>query len=35
MKKNRVVITGLGFISPVGIGEEQFWESLLNGNIQV
>ncbi len=27
----RVVITGLGVISPVGIGKETFWKNLLNG----
>ncbi|MEW6052983.1 MAG: beta-ketoacyl-[acyl-carrier-protein] synthase family protein [Nitrospirota bacterium] len=27
----RVVITGLGVISSIGIGWEDFWESLLNG----
>lgn len=29
--KNRVVITGLGAITPIGIGAEQFWTSLLAG----
>ena len=29
--KNRVVITGLGVISPIGIGKETFWNSLSNG----
>ena len=28
---NRVVITGLGVISPVGIGKDVFWKSLLEG----
>lgn len=27
----RVVISGLGVISPVGIGKEAFWHNLLNG----
>jgi len=27
----RVVITGLGPISPVGIGKEDFWDSICNG----
>lgn len=31
MLKNRVVITGIGAITPIGIGKEQFWESLLAG----
>lgn len=29
--KNRVVITGIGAITPVGIGKENFWDSLLAG----
>lgn len=29
--KNRVVITGLGVISPVGIGKANFWEALIQG----
>ena len=28
---NRVVITGLGAITPIGIGKEAFWEALLAG----
>src|SRR5438874_11449495 len=31
MKRNRVVITGMGILAPNGIGNEQFWESLVNG----
>ncbi len=31
MKKRRVVITGLGPVSPVGIGKEAFWDSLVHG----
>ena len=27
---NRVVITGLGVVSPIGIGKDSFWESLVN-----
>lgn len=27
----RVVITGLGCVTPVGIGKEEFWNSLING----
>jgi 3-oxoacyl-(acyl-carrier-protein) synthase len=27
----RVVITGLGVVSPVGIGKDSFWQNLLNG----
>jgi 3-oxoacyl-[acyl-carrier-protein] synthase II len=29
--KKRVVVTGIGVITPVGIGKEQFWKSLING----
>lgn len=29
--KNRVVITGLGAITPVGIGKDAFWNALLAG----
>ena len=29
--KRRVVITGVGPISPVGIGKEAYWESLIQG----
>ncbi len=31
MEKRRVVVTGLGVVSPVGIGTETFWEALLSG----
>lgn len=29
--KRRVVITGMGVVSPIGIGKEAFWDSLKNG----
>lgn len=29
--KNRVVITGLGAITPIGIGKDAFWKALLAG----
>lgn len=29
--KRRIVITGLGIVSPIGIGKENFWDSLRNG----
>lgn len=29
--KKRVVITGMGAITPVGIGKDAFWDSLING----
>ena len=29
--KRRVVITGVGVVSPIGIGKEAFWDSLKNG----
>jgi len=31
MAVRRVVITGLGVVSPVGIGHEEFWKALLAG----
>ncbi len=31
MSKKRVVVTGLGVISPVGTGLEKFWKSLVEG----
>ena len=31
VKRNRVVITGIGVLAPNGIGLEAFWESLLQG----
>lgn len=31
MTKRRVVITGMGAVTPCGIGVEKFWNSLLNG----
>lgn len=30
-KPRRVVITGFGCVTPIGIGREQFWKSLKNG----
>ena len=30
-KLRRVAITGIGAVSPIGIGRENFWESLKNG----
>src|SRR5207302_3058245 len=31
IKRNRVVVTGMGVLAPNGIGLEAFWESLLAG----
>ena len=31
MTKRRVVITGMGAVTPVGIGVNKFWNSLLEG----
>jgi len=31
MDQKRVVITGLGVISPIGIGKQAFWQGLANG----
>jgi 3-oxoacyl-[acyl-carrier-protein] synthase II len=29
--KRRVVVTGLGVVSPIGIGKKAFWQSLISG----
>ena len=29
--KRRVVVTGLGVVSPIGIGKERFWKALISG----
>ena len=31
MTKRRVVITGMGAVTPCGIGVDKFWKSMLNG----
>lgn len=31
MNKRQVVVTGLGVVSSVGIGKEEFWKSIING----
>ncbi|RKD27815.1 3-oxoacyl-[acyl-carrier-protein] synthase II [Caminicella sporogenes DSM 14501] len=31
MSRKRVVVTGIGVISPIGNGKENYWESLKNG----
>ncbi|MDD5246912.1 MAG: beta-ketoacyl-[acyl-carrier-protein] synthase family protein [Candidatus Omnitrophica bacterium] len=31
MKKRRVVITGLGVVSPNGIGKDKVWDGMING----
>jgi len=31
MVRKRVVITGIGVVSPIGIGKEEYWEALING----
>ena len=33
--ERRVVVTGLGVISPVGIGQETFWKSLMAGKTRI
>lgn len=27
----RIVVTGMGAVSPIGIGTEQFWDSAVKG----
>jgi 3-oxoacyl-(acyl-carrier-protein) synthase len=31
MRERRVVVTGLGIVSSVGIGKDEFWQSIING----
>lgn len=31
MEKNRVVVTGIGVITPIGIGVDSFWKSSMSG----
>ena len=31
MRQKRIVITGLGVVSSIGIGKDAFWDSLING----
>jgi len=31
MNKRRVVVTGLGVVSSVGIGKDEFWRAIING----
>ena len=31
MSKRRVVITGLGAVTPCGIGVDKFWNAMLEG----
>lgn len=31
MKDKRVVITGIGIVSPIGIGIDEFWDNAING----
>src|SRR6185437_3541405 len=33
--ERRVVITGIGVISPIGIGAKTFWQNLLDGQVGV
>jgi 3-oxoacyl-[acyl-carrier-protein] synthase II len=35
MNSRRVVITGIGVVSPIGIGAKAFWENLLAGKVGV
>ncbi|NUO08653.1 MAG: beta-ketoacyl-ACP synthase II [Candidatus Brocadia sp.] len=30
-KKNKVVVTGIGIITPIGIGIEEYWKSVMRG----
>ena len=35
MENSRVVITGLGFVTPIGTGKEKFWEAAVKGTCGV
>lgn len=35
MDKHRVAITGIGVVTPIGIGKDEFWRNLLGGAIAV
>lgn len=32
MNKKRVVVTGIGIVNPSGIGKDQFWQNMTEGN---
>ena len=31
MDRHRVVVSGIGVVTPIGIGKDDFWEGLLTG----
>lgn len=31
IEKNKIVVTGLGIITPIGIGKDEYWESAIHG----
>ncbi|HET9714104.1 MAG TPA: beta-ketoacyl synthase N-terminal-like domain-containing protein, partial [Pyrinomonadaceae bacterium] len=31
MKQRRIVVTGIGVVTPIGTGRERFWSNLLEG----
>ncbi len=31
MKENRIVVTGIGVVTPIGVGLEDFWKGLISG----
>jgi len=35
MRKKRIVVTGLGPVTPIGIGKEPFWRALMDGKTGV
>ena len=34
MKENTLVITGMGAVTPVGIGVDEYWRALIEGALR-
>ena len=35
MSLNRVVVTGIGLVSPLGLGVKENWKNVIEGNCKV